>query len=254
VWFDSHCHLHLVEEQADLRGVIDSAQESGVSEMTTIGIDVASSRRARDIAHEHRLWFSAGVHPTSATGWDGAAAAAVERLLEDERAVAVGETGLDYYWGEVDPEVQQRAFEDHIALARSTGKALVIHTRDSVEAAIATLERLGAPPRTIFHCWSGDLEALRRALDLDAYISFAGNVTFKSAADLRDAAARVPLERLLLETDSPYLAPVPHRGRPNRPAHLEATGAMVAEVRGEPVERLAQATSQNARRVFGLEP
>lgn len=219
--------------------------------MVAIGIDARSSGRAAEIAHEHRLWSSAGVHPTSAEEWSREADRVVE-LLDDDRVVAVGETGLDFYWGEVDPDVQQRAFEDHIALAKAHDKALVMHTRDSVDATLDTLERVGAPERLVFHCWSGGLDELRRALDFGAYISFAGNVTFKNAGGLRAAAAATPRDRLLVETDSPYLAPAPHRGKMNEPAFVAHTGAAVAATRGEDSEDVAAVTTANARALFGL--
>jgi TatD DNase family protein len=252
MWFDSHCHLHLLEERTDLDDALGRARAGRVDDMVTIAVDGESSRRAIDLAGEHGLWASAGVHPTSADGWTADMAAEVERMLEEERVVAVGETGLDFYWGEVDPAAQQRAFEDHIALAKEKDKALVIHTRESVAAAIETLERTLPPERLVFHCWSGELDDLRRALRLGSYVSFAGNVTFKNAEAVRAAAAATPGDRLLIETDAPYLAPVPYRGKTNEPAFVAHTGAAVAAVRGEDPAEVAASTSANARALFGV--
>ena len=227
-----------------------AARGAGVEGMVAIGIDAASSTRAAAIARESSLHFSAGVHPNSADEWDARAQSLVEELLTDDRCVAVGETGLDFFRDAVEPSVQRAAFSDHIALARQSDKALVIHTRESAPAALDLLEEQGPPARLVFHCWSGTGEDLSRALELGAYISFAGNVSFKNAQDLRDAARVVPAERLLVETDSPFLAPVPHRGRPNQPAYVALVGAAVAAARDEPVHAVAATTTRNARLLF----
>ena len=218
----------------------------------TIGIDVASSRASIELAEHHSVYASAGLHPNSALGWDDATERAIEELVAHDRVVAVGETGLDFYRDAAPPEAQEVAFRAHIALAKSCDKTLVIHTRHSIEAALDTLEDLGAPPRLVFHCWSGDEDHLKRALALGSYVSFAGNVSYKSAGDLRAVATLVPSDRLLVETDSPYLAPVPHRGKPNEPAFVADVGAAVAEARGESVATVAEDTSSNARRLFGI--
>jgi TatD DNase family protein len=249
-WFDSHCHLHLCEENADLDGVVDAARAAGVEEMVAIGIDAESSQRVSVIARDSSVYFSAGVHPNSADEWNSRSRKVVEDLLSDDRCVAVGETGLDFYRDAVEPSVQQTVFIDHIELARQSGKALVIHTRASAPAALDLLEQEGPPDRLVFHCWSGSAEELERALHLGSFISFAGNVSFKSAQDLRDAAKLVPPERLLVETDSPFLAPVPHRGQPNEPAYVRLVGEAVAAAREEPVQSIASTTSNNARVLF----
>ena len=246
-WFDSHCHLHICEENDPVGDVLARAREVGVCEMLAVGIDVASSERAAELASHEGVVASAGVHPNSANEWTPDVATKIEGLLARSEVRAVGETGLDFYRDYVAPDVQRRAFRDHVALSKATEKALVIHTRASVEAVLDELEGAGAPPRLVFHCWSGDEDALKRALALGSYISFAGNVSFKSAQDLRDAAGLVPAGRLLVETDSPYLAPVPHRGTPNEPALVRFVGAAVAAARNEDVEELAARTRDNAR-------
>ena len=250
-WFDSHCHLHLCEDNAPAAELLDRARAAGVVGLLTVGIDAASSRRALELAREFHLVASAGVHPNSAIQWDDAASSEVAGLLEDDLVVAVGETGLDYYRDSCPPAIQRAAFADHIGLAQSTGKALVIHTRESVDAALDVLAGTGAPPRLVFHCWSGTADQLRRALDLGAYVSFAGNVSFKSADDLRAAARLVPPDRLLVETDSPFLAPVPHRGRSNEPAYVAYVGRAVAAATNASEERVAKVTAANARSLFG---
>jgi TatD DNase family protein len=250
VWFDSHCHLHLFD---DVASTVEAARRSGVDHILAVGIDVASSEAERGNAHAHGLWAAAGVHPNSALEWDDAAAAMIARLLDDERVVAVGETGLDFYRDHAPQDRQRAAFRDHIELAKSNDACLVIHTRDSTTAALDELESAGLPARLIFHCWSGDETELARAVEQGAYVSFAGNTTFKNALELRAAAALVPDDRLLVETDAPFLAPVPHRGRANEPAYVAITGAVVAEVRGSAPADLAALTTSNARRAFGID-
>jgi TatD DNase family protein len=228
------------------------AVAAGVSSLVAIGIDVASSRESLTLARAHDVLSSAGVHPNSALEWDDAAARSVDALLAEDRVVGVGETGLDFYRDEAPEERQRAAFSDHIALAKTHGKCLIIHTRASISAAIEMLEREGPPERVIFHCWSAGADEMDRALGLGAFVSFAGNVTFKNAPELRALATRVPDDRLLVETDSPFLAPVPHRGRPNQPAFVALTGEVIAAVRGVAAGELAALTSANARRAFGL--
>jgi TatD DNase family protein len=250
VWFDSHCHLHLFEDEID--AAVAEAGRAGVDQILTVGIDVESSEKERAIARAHGLWAAVGVHPNSALEWGDDAAIAISAMLDDERVVAVGETGLDFYRDHAPQDRQRVAFRDHIALAKSRDKCLVIHTRESTEAALDELEGAGPPPRVIFHCWSGAEGELERAVAMGAYVSFAGNSTFKNAPKLRAAAALVPDDRLLVETDAPFLAPVPHRGRSNRPAYVTFTGTVLAEVRGRNAEDLAALTTANAQRAFDL--
>lgn len=252
MWFDSHCHLHLCEDNAPLTQVVERARTAGVDEMVAIAIDRTSSWRAAEIATEHQVYGSAGVHPNSAHDWDDDTAAEVEGLLAAPRIVAVGETGLDFYRDYCPRAVQERAFSRQIELARAHNLALVIHTRDSVGAALDMLESRGAPERLVFHCWSGDADDLRRALALGAFVSFAGNVSFRNAENLREAARLVPPDRLLIETDAPFLAPVPHRGTPNEPAFVVDVGNALAAVRKVESGELARTTSANARAVFRL--
>ncbi|HEV2757468.1 MAG TPA: TatD family hydrolase [Actinomycetota bacterium] len=250
MWFDSHCHLFDVEgEPGD---VAQRAAAAGVTGMLVCGTDVATSERAAELAELPGVWAAAGLHPTSAKEWTDEVAGRIETLLARGRVVAVGESGLDMYWDTSYLDLQREVFEAHIRWAKEHDKALVIHTRESIDEALQTLEDVSPPERFVFHCWSGDAARMERALDLGAYVSFAGNVTFKSAGALRELAARVPEERLLVETDSPYLAPVPHRGKPNEPAHCALVGAAVAEARGEPLERVAEATARNAQRFLGI--
>lgn len=250
MWFDSHCHLHLCE--APSSDVVRRAIAEGVDRMVTVGIDVESSRRAVELAANGSVYATVGVHPNDSGSWDDAAAATVEELLSHPGVVGVGETGLDFYRDEVDPEIQTNVFTAHIELAQRLDKALVVHTRESVRAAIDLLRRVGPPPRVVFHCWSGTLEQMHDALALGAYVSFAGNISFKNAEDLRRCARAAPADRILVETDSPFLAPVPLRGRPNEPRNAALVGRAVAEAREEDLGSMAETTSANAERAFGL--
>ncbi|HEV3473188.1 MAG TPA: TatD family hydrolase [Actinomycetota bacterium] len=252
MWFDSHCHLHICEEEVPLDDVVARARAAGVDDILTAGIDVESSKRSVEIARADGIHAAVGVHPNSSLEWGPDAARAIEELAEDANVVAIGETGIDLYHDEAPLETQISAFEDHIALAKRLDKALIIHTRASIEVALDVLETAGAPERLVFHCWSGDGTVLQKALGLGAFISFAGNVSFANAQDLRDSACKVPLDRLLVETDSPYLTPEPHRGKRNEPRNVAFVGDALARALDTDPHSLAERTSQNANRLFAL--
>jgi TatD DNase family protein len=247
-WADDHCHLP--EDPAAAAEVVAAAGAAGVERLITVGCDVAQSRAYLAIAADHvgRVWATAGVHPHEARfGVDG-----LEDLLAEPGVVAVGECGLDYHYDH-SPRADQRAvFAEQIGLARRHDLALVIHTREAWDDTFAILAAEGVPERTVFHCFSGGPEEARRCLDLGAHLSFSGIVTFPSAGDLRAAAAICPSDRYLVETDSPYLAPIPHRGRKNQPAWVVDVGAGVAAARQEPVEVVAEDTWRTTERVYRL--
>lgn len=253
MWFDSHCHLHLCEVDASLPAIIERALEASVVGMVTLGTDVATSTRSVAIADGERVFAAAGVHPSSAEEWSSSAEDAIEALLARPEVVAVGETGLDFYREHALPATQQDAFRAHIDLAKRHDKAMVVHTRNSTAEALDAVKEEGAPDRFVFHCWSADAERLELALSLGAYISFAGNVSFRSAEPLRELAARVPDDRIMVETDSPYLTPVPNRGKPNQPRNVVDVGRAVAAARCVDVEELARITTANAVAFFALE-
>jgi len=252
VWFDSHCHLHLCAEGESPGEVVERARLAGTMEMLTVGIDLDSSRVAVEIASLDGVYAAVGIHPNSADSWNAAAEADLRELATSDNVVAIGESGLDLYRDTVPLPRQQEAFSAHIAMAKDLGKTLVIHTRESMDEALDQLRVEGPPLGLIFHCWSGSETHLRVALDLGAFISFAGNTSFKSAEDLRSIARLVPDDRILVETDSPFLTPVPHRGKPNEPRHLPFVGVAVADARSVPVKGLAQSTRANTRRAFAL--
>ena len=246
MWTDAHCHIPYegVGEE-----VIAEARAAGVDRLVTVGTDLASSQAALDVARRHAdVWATAGVHPHDAAGGiDG-----IEALLGEPEVVAVGECGLDYHYDHSPRDVQRQAFAAQIALAHSSGLALVIHTREAWADTFAILDAEGVPERTVFHCFTGGPDEARQCLDRGAYLSFSGIVTFKTADDVRAAAVLCPLERMTVETDSPYLAPVPHRGRRNQPAYVPLVGAAVAATKGLDVDEVARATSASAERLFAF--
>ena len=253
-WTDNHCHLGWdADEQVDAAEVdamVAEALDAGVERLVTVGTDALRSAEAVRAAARHPgvVWATVGLHPHEARhGLDG-----VVDLLDEAGVVAVGECGLDYHYDHSPRPVQRAMFAAQIALAHERDLALVIHTREAWDDTFAILDAEGAPARTVFHCFTGGPDEARACLERGGYVSFAGIVTFRSADDVRAAAAMCPLERLLVETDSPYLAPVPYRGRPNRPALVPLVGAAVADVKGVPVEAVAEATWANAERVYGL--
>lgn len=252
MWFDSHCHLHICEEDREVGDVIAEARSAGVTRIVTVGIDATSNDRSVALADGESVFAAVGVHPNSSNGWDDDSARDLELMLDHDGVVAVGETGLDFYRDYCPLEDQVRSFRSHIELAKQMDKAMIIHTRDSIDDALDLLDEVGAPPRFVFHCWSGGPEQLRRAVGQGAFISFAGNVSFSSAHDLRAVVTQVPEDRLLIETDSPYLTPVPHRGKPNAPALVVHVGQAIAQTLDVPGEVIADRTSTNAERLFGL--
>ncbi len=248
MWADSHCHLPY-EGLEDVAAHLDAARAAGVGRMVSIGTDVAQSAAAIEVARQHAdVWATVGLHPHDASdGLDG-----IEQLLSSPRVVGVGECGLDYHYDHSPREVQREVFAAQIGLANASEMALVIHTREAWDDTWAVLEAEGVPERTIFHCFTGGAVEARRCLDLGAYLSFSGIVTFKTADDVRDAARLCPLDRLLVETDSPFLAPVPHRGRTNTPSFVPLVGAAVAAVKGVANEVVEASTWANTSTVFGL--
>ncbi|HEY9555080.1 MAG TPA: TatD family hydrolase [Acidimicrobiales bacterium] len=247
-WTDDHCHLDLDPVRADEQ--VAAAAEAGVERLISVGCDVAQSAGYVDAARRHPgvVWATAGVHPHDAKDGIGG----LEALLVEPEIVAVGECGLDFHYDHSPRDVQAEVFAAQIALAREHDLALVIHTREAWPETFDILAAEGVPERTVFHCFTGGPEEARRCLDLGAMLSFSGIVTFPSATDLHDAARLCPIDSLLVETDSPYLAPVPHRGKRNQPAWVTAVGARVAELQERAVEDIAEATWANAERVYQI--
>lgn len=245
---DSHCHIGSHTDD-DVAFTLQAAAEQGVTEMVLVGTDEPTSMAALALATEHpELKASIGLHPHDAsqgTGW-------IEALAVERPFVAVGECGLDYHYDHSPRQVQRDAFAEQIAIAHRQNLPLIIHTREAWDDTFAILDSEGLPEQTIFHCFTGGEPEAAKALERDAFVSFSGIVTFKNAADVRAAAALCPLDHLLIETDSPYLAPVPHRGRPNQPAYLPAVAQGVADAKQLPLTAVADASVANAEAIFGV--
>ncbi len=264
-WFDSHCHVqeeYLGGDEGgapDLEPVMARARESGVDRLVCIGTGAVTSQQAVRVARETarpgstpRAWASIGLHPHEASeGVDEVAALlAREAGQGDGAVVAVGECGLDYYYEHSPRAAQRAAFAAQIALAHAHGLALVIHARDAWADLFDVLGAEGVPERTVLHCFTGGPDEVDWCLRAGMYISFSGIVTFKNAADVRAAAARCPLDRLLVETDSPFLAPVPHRGHTNEPSYLPFVGEAIAAVKGCRVDEIMESTAVAAAMAF----
>ena len=246
-WTDTHCHTQeqMVETGSD--ELLQRAREAGVHRFIVIGTDVDTSTQAIEIASKHNdVWATVGLHPHDASK----GVHTIASLATSPRVVGIGECGLDYYYENSPRDIQIPAFAEQIALAKEHDLSLVIHTRDAWEDTFNVLDSEGIPENTIIHCFSGGPNEARECLNRGAYLSFSGIVTFKNAADLRDAAKMCPADRLLIETDSPFLAPVPHRGRPNEPAHVGIVGTFIADLRGHDVVDFSAVTSANALRAF----
>lgn len=251
--FDTHLHLDDESLQADLEGVLTRAREAGVAYLLTVATDVRSSHASIAIASSFaQVYASVGIHPQEAGAADEEAMTEVRRLARHPKVVAIGETGLDYSRGDASHRQQEELFRKHIEIAQELAIPLVVHCRDAHGDALRILD--GKDVRVIWHCFSGSPEFARECIRRGHYISIAGPVTFRNARRLPEVVRAVPLEHLLLETDSPYLAPEPYRGRPNEPAYLPLIAARVAELRGMAVDDLARATTETSLRVFNLRP
>jgi TatD DNase family protein len=261
---DSHCHLDIMH--ADVEQVMADARAIGISRVVTIGTDLASSRWAAGCAAEHAdVYAAVAIHPnetqaavSTASAGDGAGAAPADAVLAEIEALArepgvraIGETGLDYYRDWSAPAVQRDWFRGHIEIAKRVGKALVIHDREAHEDVLSILEEQGPPERVVFHCFSGDARMARQCAEAGYVMSFAGNLTFPSAAPLREAAAAAPASLLMVETDAPFLTPVPYRGKPNAPWLAALTLRKLAEIKEIDLAELCGEVSRTAERVFG---
>jgi len=261
---DSHAHLDFQDYGSDLPATLSRARAAGVEHIVLIGqwrepgtaarSGMAAARDALELARTDPTFFSAtaGIHPHDAGRATAADLAELEELCHDPAVVAVGECGLDYHYDRSPREVQRERFVEQIRLARKLRKPLVVHTREADQDTAALLERELGPESGVIHCFTGDWAAAQRYLALGLHLSLSGVLTFKTAEALRDAAARIPLERLLIETDCPFLAPIPFRGQRNEPAHVAVTAARLAELRQIPLAKVEEATCENARRVLRL--
>ena len=248
---DSHCHVNFEPLRTDLAAVLQRARANGVGHMLCVGVTLEDLPQVLDLAHHYsHIFASVGVHPNERQGREPQAGELMA-LADDPRVIAIGETGLDYFRSQGDLAWQQQRFRHHIQAARECGKPLIVHMRDAAEDTLRIMQEERANEvGGVMHCFTGTWEVAARALELNFHVSFSGIVTFKNAEALRDVAARLPADRLLVETDSPYLAPVPHRGKTNEPAFVRHVAEQVAQLRGLEVAELARSTTDNFFRLF----
>lgn len=256
MWADSHCHLPY-ERLDDPAAEIAAARAAGVTRLITVGTDLGQSRAALGVAQAHDgVWATVGLHPHDATDGLPPVLALLDEALADPatagKVVGVGECGLDYHYDHSPRPVQREVFAAQVEAATARDLALVIHSREAWDDTFAVLDDAGVPDRTIFHCFTGGPDEARAALERGCFLSFSGVVTFTTAVDVQAAAALCPLDRLLVETDSPYLAPVPHRGKTNRPAYIPDVAAGVAAAKGLPLADIAAATWAATAAAFRL--
>ena len=250
--FDSHCHLTDEKFAGEVPAVIERAMASGIARMVTIASDPDDTEAGLVIARAHgNVWATAGIHPHVVAKFGKDAISQIAELAEDDRIVAIGETGLDYYYDNSPRSAQRQALRRHIELADDLALPLIIHSREADEDTIAVIREIEGEVFGVLHCFDGEIELFEAGVEAGWMISFAGMVTFKNY-EKEGLIRAVPPEQLLIETDSPYLAPVPNRGKRNEPAFLRATAEAIAHIRGEPLEELAALITRNANRFYGL--
>ena len=249
---DTHCHLNLADKFPDPSKAIREAQDEGVTRMIVVGVDVVHSRLALEIAEAHEGVFAiVGVHPNYANDYKATDIHAIEEMLKHPKAVAIGEIGLDYHWDHATPEEQRVALFAQLELAESTGKPVVFHCRDAYPDLLTLLEER-KKLKWLFHCFAGSLEDAAQAIKLDCYFGVDGPITYPKAHDLRSVVQSLPRDRIVIETDAPYLSPAPFRGKPNHPSYVRFVNAGLAATLGLELEECAELTTKNAEAFFGL--
>ncbi|MQR88635.1 YchF/TatD family DNA exonuclease [Bacillus megaterium] len=252
--FDTHVHLNAEQYEDDLQEVINRALEKGVQNMVVVGFDEPTIKKAIQIAETYDfIYASVGWHPVDAIDMTDEHLAWIEELAQHPKVVALGEMGLDYHWDKSPKEVQKDVFRRQIRLARKVNLPIIIHNRDATEDVVTILkeehvEEVGG----IMHCFTGSIEVARQCMDMNMYISFGGPVTFKNAKKPKEVATELPLDKLLIETDCPYLTPHPFRGKRNEPGYVSYVAEQIAELKGITYEELAEITTANAKKLFGI--
>lgn len=254
-FFDSHAHINLQHYDNDRDEIIKKIFGSGVDKIVIPGVDMETISSALKLAEKYpdNIYTGIGFHPTDSIKWDTTTLNTLKELSKNKSVVAIGEIGLDYYWDTSPKELQHEIFITQIELAKELNLPVIIHTRDSHEDTLKILKENNAGKTGgIFHCFSGDSDFAKQCIDIGFYISFAGNITFKNAQKLRDAAKEIPLERILIETDSPYLTPMPDRGKRNDPSYVRFIAQQIADIKGLSLEEVATQTYKNALSVFKI--
>ncbi|MBM7704926.1 TatD family hydrolase [Metabacillus iocasae] len=252
--FDTHVHLNADQYEEDMEEVIQRAQDAGIEHMVVVGFDRKTINRAMEIVEKYEFIYAAvGWHPVDAIDMTDEDLEWIEELAAHPKVVAIGEMGLDYHWDKSPKDVQKDVFRRQIRLARKVNLPIIIHNRDATEDVVQILreekvEEVGG----IMHCFTGSLEVAKQCIDMNMYISFGGPVTFKNAKKPKEVATQLPLDRLLIETDCPYLTPHPYRGKRNEPSYVTYIAEQIADLKGITYEELAQKTTANAKKLFGI--
>lgn len=251
---DTHAHLNAIQYQEDLEEVIERAQSEGVEIIVVVGFDRETITRAIELADTYEfIYATVGWHPVDAIDMTDEDLKWIEELCSHPKVVALGEMGLDYYWDKSPKEIQKEVFRKQIALAKKVKLPIIIHNREATADIIEILEEENASEvGGIMHCFTGSVEVAKQCMDMNFYISFGGPVTFKNAKKPKEVAAEIPLDRLLIETDCPYLTPHPFRGKRNEPSYVKYVAEQIAELKGVTFEEIALKTSDNAKRFFGI--
>ncbi|WP_174734806.1 TatD family hydrolase [Mesobacillus harenae] len=254
MFFDTHAHLNAEQFNEDYLEVINRALETGVSNIVVVGFDRPTITRAIELAENYEFIYAAvGWHPVDAVDMTDADLEWLKELSAHPKVVALGEMGLDYYWDKSPKEIQKEVFRKQIKLAKQVKLPIIIHNREATADIVEILKEEGAAEvGGIMHCYSGSVEIAQECLEMNFYISLGGPVTFKNAKKPKEVATEIPLDRLLIETDCPYLTPHPFRGKRNEPAYVKLVAEQIAELKGVSVEEVAEATQQNAKRLFGI--
>ncbi|KAF0133045.1 MAG: TatD DNase family protein [Candidatus Saganbacteria bacterium] len=253
MYIDTHAHLTMPEYD-DLAEVISRAKQSGIENIINASFDIESSKKSVQLAEKNDFIYAAvGIHPHDADKVDEKTILEIKNLVKHVKVVAIGETGLDYFYNKSSKEAQKSAFRKFLSLAQEINKPVIIHCRDAQSDVISIMrEENKGTLRGVFHCFAGDYELIKFALEIDFYISYTGIATFKKAQNIKENILKTPIENLLLETDCPYLAPEPFRGKRNEPAYVKYIAEAIAQIKGLPVEEIAQKTTANARKLFKI--
>lgn len=254
MFFDTHAHLNAEQYNEDLQEVIDRALSEGISNIVVVGFDRPTIEKAMELTEKYDfIYASVGWHPVDAIDMTEEDLQWIEELSSHPKVVALGEMGLDYYWDKSPKDIQQEVFRKQIRLAKKVKLPIVIHNRDATADIVEILKEEGAGEvGGIMHCFSGSPEIAQECVDMNFYISLSGPVTFKNAKKPKEVADVIPLEKLLIETDCPYLTPHPHRGKRNEPSYVKLVAEQIAEIKGLSTEEVAQATTENAKKLFGI--
>jgi TatD DNase family protein len=248
---DTHCHIDLDVFDSDRDQVMANALDAGISDMLVIGFDSERWQAAENLAACHRnVRVAAGLHPNSSGQFDSSIISEIARQLERPEVIAIGETGIDLYWDDAPLDVQRRSFKAQVELARDLDVPFIVHQRDAEREVLEVLRDFGTPLNGVIHCFTGDWDYAQEVLDLGMTIGLGGAITFKSRTELHKAVASIPLDRIVLETDAPFMAPVPYRGKRNEPAYVREIAQRLAELRQQETEIIARSTTENAMRIF----